>query len=416
MTLSKQMLLIMIFMAAAIIMAADSLAEIPDAASIQATLINQEPSPVEPGEHLIVRFRIENLGSTPAHDVRFELLPDFPFSVPASESPIRELGTIAGRQKDKIGVTLTYDLIVDSRASEGVNEISAKYITSEGLEARTTYNISVRARQSVIGISSVSPEPEQVIPGGSMNVTLLLENNARNSLRDIRVKLDMSSPSTPFAPLKDAEEKSLSQMSSGQKEPFSFKLVALPGASAGVYKIPVTLIYSDQIGKNFTRDDLISLTIGGKPSIVALLSEQDALKEGKPGSVTVQVINNGLISVKLATIELGSSGAYEIISAPTAYIGGIDSDDFDTAKYMIYVRKATKTDHKKEISLPVTISYMDANNNRYKETFELKPRVYTGGEASDYGLEKKSSTGLMIITAIVISGLFIYSKFFRNKQ
>ncbi|MBI2574791.1 hypothetical protein HYV82_02815, partial [Candidatus Woesearchaeota archaeon] len=94
-------------------------AEISDAANIQVTLINQEPNPVELGEHLILRFRIENLGSRPAPDLKFEIVPEFPFSIASGESAGRNLGTIAGRQKDKVGAVVSYDMVVDSSASEG---------------------------------------------------------------------------------------------------------------------------------------------------------------------------------------------------------------------------------------------------------------------------------------------------------
>ncbi len=387
-------------------------AEISDAANMQVTLINQEPNPVEMGEHLILRFRIENLGSRPAPDVKFGIVPEFPFSIASGESAERRLGTIAGRQKDKIGAVVSYDMVVDSSASEGTKQLYVRYATSDGVDAKMgPFNITIRARQAVIGISSAISNPEQVLPGQRLNMTLVLTNNARSLLKDIQVKLDLSG-SAPFAPLGSSQEKSLSQLSPGSSESFAFSLVALPDTAAGIYKIPVSLKYTDQVGKNFTKDDLVALVIGGAPQVTALVSEQDTLKEGKPGSVTVQIVNNGLVDMKLATIELEEAPGYEAISPKKIYIGSIDSDDFDTARFNVYVKKAEAG----RVVMPVRIIYMDANNNQYEETFELEPRVYTSGEANRFGLEKRSMTGLIIIVLIVASGLLIYRKFFRKKE
>ncbi len=381
----------------------------PEAANIKVTLVNQEPNPVEPGEHLTVRFRIENLGSGQAQDIFLDLDDEFPFSVVSEE---KNIGTLSGLQKERAGALVDFDVIVDPRASEGTKEIFARYkISNSGYVKTGPYNISIKARQAALEIAKANSIPEEVIPGDKSNLTLLISNVGRSTIKNLQIKLDLSATTTPFAPFGAAEERTISQLQAGASENITFGLISLPSATAGVYKIPIKLSYFDQVGKNFSRDDLVSLTVGGKPSIIALVSEQDTLKQGKTGEVTVQIINNGLVDIKLMTIELKPTADFDIVSPSTIYIGNLESDDFDTSIFKIYVKKESES-----IKMPITISYMDANNRPFSTSMELAPKLYINGEAAAYGLESKSITGFVIAAIIVAAGLIIYLTRFRKKE
>ncbi|MBI4439025.1 hypothetical protein HY640_03790 [Candidatus Woesearchaeota archaeon] len=400
--------LLLIFLLVMVTVPAHS--EIPQASDIKVTLINQEPVPAEPGEHVILRFRIENLGSDPANDVRFSLVPNFPISIPESESAERNIGTLAGRQKDRVGAVVSYDVVVDPAAGEGKADVFVRY-SYGSVDARTgPFNVSIRARQASVIISSAVMSPPEVLPGGSSNLTLMLVNTGKSLLKSVHVKLELSGSDLPFAPLGAAQEKSVGQLL--PEEPFAmqFGLIALPEASAGVYKIPVKLSYSDQVGKNFTRDDIISMAIGGEPSVMLLVGDGVVLKESETGDLNVQIVNNGLVDLKLATIELEKSPDYEVLSPARVYIGDIDSDDFDTTTFKVYFRKNGV------IRVPFTVSYRDSNNVEHVGRFVLEPRVFSSSEASDYGFEGRGYSGIIVAVIIVISGLFIYSRFFKKRQ
>ncbi len=383
--------------------------EVPNVPNIRITLINQEPNPVEPGEHLIVRFRVENLGGQPAENMKVEVLQSYPFSLAGQETGIRELGILGGTQRDRLGAVVSYDLLVDPSKSEGTADLFLRYSFGSVIAKTGPYNISIRARQAVLTISSFTSEPEQVAPGKKANLTLFITNNAKSMLKDIQVKLDLSAVTIPFAPISVAAEKSVSQLSPGETASLRFSLVALPESSSGVFKMPVKITFVDQIGKNFSKDDMVSMTIGGKPSLIALVSDQAMLKKGESGEVTVQIVNNGLVNAKLATLEIAKDDSYDLISPSKIYIGSIDSDDFDTSTLNVFV----KSDR---IRMPAVLAYSDANNNEYMTEFILEPRVYTGSELNSFGTQKSSVVGFVIIAAIIIAGLLLYRKFFRKRE
>ncbi len=401
-----------IFALLLILLAIGASAQIAESADVQVSMINQEPDPTPPGGNVIVRFRIENLGSRPAENTQFEIIPEYPFSLATGESLSRNLGTLAGRQKDKIGVTVSFNLIVDSAASEGQKELYVRYKLADGASSRVgPFNISIKARQAVVEIKEVKVNPQTVQAGDKFNLSVSIQNNAKSMLTNLQVALDLSGTTLPFAPVTSGQLKSASQIRPDDRIAFQYSLVALPSATAGIYKIPIKLSYTDQLGTNYSRDELTSITIGGRPTITALISDQDTLKSGGTGTVTLQIINNGLVGAKLATAELLPSADYEILSGRKIYVGTLDSDDFDSVDYKLYVNSGiTKT------VMPFVIEYLDSNNNKYAEHINLTPRIFTGDEATKFGFEKKSQTGLLIAIVIVIVGFFAYRIFFKRKQ
>ena len=94
------------------------------------------------------------------------------------------------------------------------------------------------------------------------------------------------------------------------------------------------------------------------------------------------------------------------------YVGDIDSDDYETAEFKIYLNP-TKKD---EIPLFLSIDYKDANNQDYAKEISIPLKLYSSSEIKKYGLGKgNSKAGIFISIAIVIAGLFFYRKVRRKK-
>lgn len=92
------------------------------APNIQVTLLNQDPDPVEQGEIVEARFKIENTGSESLYDVEVEILPSYPFTLYTGEA-IRPIGKLRAGQTGADSIIIDYKLKVDEFAVEGDNEI-----------------------------------------------------------------------------------------------------------------------------------------------------------------------------------------------------------------------------------------------------------------------------------------------------
>ena len=76
---------------------------VPDGARIDITTISQEPDPVEPGEVVDLRFKVENSGGDPAEDIKIRVVEEFPFTVYAGGAE-QDIGTLKGRQRAEEGI------------------------------------------------------------------------------------------------------------------------------------------------------------------------------------------------------------------------------------------------------------------------------------------------------------------------
>ena len=104
---------------------------------------------------------------------------------------------------------------------------------------------------------------------------------------------------------------------------------------------------------------------------------------------------------------------YEIISAKDVYIGNIDSDDYETADFEIYV----DSDASGDVKIPVHYEYMDSNNNKYYVDDNLILRLFTEEETEKYGNGQANSKALYVIGAIVVVVLlFIGWRILRRKK
>lgn len=395
--MQRKLLVLALFFAVSAIIAS---AQVGEGKNIQITLVNQEPDPVEPGSYATLRFKIENWGSENAEGMVFELLPEQPFSLDSGTSPQKYVGSVWGRQKGDLGAIVKYRVKVDETSGEGISEIDARY-KLEGWDWIKVgpYNISVKTTKAVLAIRDVEIEPGTIAPGSSANITVFLQNTAKSLIRNIVVKLDFSS-SPNFAPV-GYNEKVLAPIRAGETAKINFLVAALPGAAAGVYKIPLALTYVDELNNEYSRNGTLGIVIGSKPELDVQIEASNLYTKNSAGEISIKFVNKGLTGIKFLNVKLLGSEEYEILSPDKFYIGEIDSDDYEIAEFRIYPVK-------NDIKLPIEIDYMDANNIPYSEKKEISLKLYSASEASKLGLKKNNGTGIMLTIAIIVLGILAY--------
>ena len=249
---------------------------------------------------------------------------------------------------------------------------------------------------SAVSLNSVTISPENTVPGQITSIALEIENDLNDIIENVNVALDLSSSSLPIAPYSSSSEQSIDEIDEDDEETFNFKLIILPEAKSGVYKIPVKISYEIN-GDEKESTELISLTVSSEPKIT--LSTDGALIKGRESLITIEIINDGIAEAKFVSIELIDPVKARINSKNYEYIGNIDSDDFDSVEYSLF----TEINAGSEILIPVMLKYKDFSNKDYTKTETLKIPVYTIEEAQNRGIiEKPSYTSYIVIAAIVL--------------
>ena len=377
-------------------------------AAVKVTLVNQDPDPVDPGSATTVRFKIENIGSANAEDLVFEILPEYPFTLDSSESAVRDVGSIWGRQKGDLGAIVKYKIKADESASQGITEISARYKTKKLDWTKVgPFNISVQSAGAVLAVRSVQLVPETVAPGGKVNVTISLQNTAKTQVRNVNVKLDLTA--TPsFVPV-GYSEKTLEFLSGGQKADVHFEIISQPETTVSAYRIPVLITYSDDSGNGFSRNGTLGVIVGSKPELLVQMDTSTIYTRNSAGEVSIKFINRGLGDIKFLTVKLLQSPDYKLLSSDTVYIGKVSSDDYEGADFRLYAYSDT-------VQLPLAIEYSDANNNKYSEQRILSFPTYSSEDLAKFGIQKSGGNGLLIFIVVIVLGIIAFQAWSRLRK
>ena len=397
---------------------------------ITATLLNQDPDPAEPGGYVELRFKIENEGVDGTLPLTFELIPGYPFSFDKSSDAIKEIGSMRARQMGEEALVLYYKLRVNEDAVEGVNpvELRFKQEGEPGWLYFDEFDVRIQTIDAAVNVISVNSTPEQIPPGGKAEVVITVKNLADSLMKDVSLKLDLGMFTSaaaftattaaeaesfqekimPLAPLNSGTEKRVKYIKPGEEYGFVYQVIAFPNAESKVYKVPIELKYFDELEKEYTKNDIVSLVIGAEPELGVEVLSYDIIK-GSTGNVLLKFINKGFVDIKRLDVQLKESGNYEIISSES-YIGDVDYDDYETAEFKLYVKKLED----KKLALPFHIEYRDANNNEYSKDIIVNFRVFSAKEKgeADGGILSK------IITLLVIAGIgfFIYKRWKKKKK
>lgn len=97
---------------------------------ISIVLLNQDPDPVNQGDTVEIRFKIQNDGAESVENIEIEILPSYPFSLYSGEL-IRKIGKLRAAQTGADSVIVKYKLKIDEKAVEGDTEIELQ-ILKEG--------------------------------------------------------------------------------------------------------------------------------------------------------------------------------------------------------------------------------------------------------------------------------------------
>ncbi len=397
--------------------------EIVDSYKIKVTMLSQDPDPVEPGRFTDLRFKFENYGLREAPNVEVELLPEKPFSL-YTGSAVQSIGTLTGRQTGVDGAIVKYRVRVDSDAVEGANEIEIRYRIDNGpWVTLEPFEVNVERHEAILSVKSARLSPSPAEPGQEIRLDLSLENIATGLLKDVKVELGLitvlksttaiTTKELPFSPLDSANQKVIESIGPGKETSVGFNLIVDPDADTGVYKVPVSLSYSDEKGANYSSTVYTSVVVSAKPDVSVMLDSTDLMEPGNKGSVTLRVVNKGLAEVKFVTVEVLPDEGFDLLSGPVYYMGNIDSDDYETASFDLYAKKCADCD----LSLPVKLTYKDSSNKDYSETANIRVPLYSESEIEMLGFRKKNPlVGIAITALIVVLGLFIYRAWRKKRR
>ena len=382
--------------------------------SIIVSLIKQEPDQVEPGKQTEVSFKLDNNGTT-AYNLIFEIVPGYPFSLLPGESPSKFIGTLGTSQDGKQSVIVKYKLKVAQDAVDDNHEIKVKY-KNDNVESWVTlegFKIRVQTHDAILAVEKFFTVPVVTAPGDKTKLNIELKNYATSLLKDIKISLnlDKSGDETrPFAPVGSTNEKVVSYIEPQANLPIEFELLVDSDAASKAYKVPLNIAYSDVLNRNYSKTNLVTIVVGDIPDLGVTLERTEVYIPETSGSVVLRLVNKGNPDIKFLNVKVLQNENIEVIGADEVYIGKLDSDDFSTAEFKLFVKG------KNSVKIPVQVTYKDANNNNYKGNGEVELKLYSSSEAKNFGVKKNNNFVWTIIVVLVLGAAYYYYKKRKNKK
>jgi len=287
----------------------------------------------------------------------------------------------------------------------GLLLIASVSALQENEDDRTNFGHSIR-------INSINTP--DLAPGESGLLNISIKNNGGYKITDLRAKLTL--PSSLYF-LDDIDEVRVSEIKSEEIKEISYRVIASPTASEGIYSGILKIKYINNFLANYVnvgqeKEDnyTFGIVIKSKPSLFVQIDSLDIYKEKMNGEVSLKFVNNGTSDIKFLTVTLENSENYEIISSDKYYIGDLDSDDYQSVVFDIKVKNKLE-----KVMLPLKISYRDSLNKYYSETVNAEFQIRKGSEIGK-GNGMSTSSILLILVILAIVGYVSYKKFFKKKK
>jgi hypothetical protein len=381
---------------------------------ISVTLQSQSPDPVEPGQTVVLKFKVENSGQESTKDTIVKIVPKFPFTIYGDEAE-KNIGKLRASSTGADSEIVEFKLKVDENAVEG--EVGIDLIVSMGDVGRAYTNgeltIDIQTQDAVLDITSITSEPKQIAPGQNAIIKIMVKNLADSLLKDIKFKLDFSGADIPLAPYQSSSERRVANLKTNYQNSLEFNIIADPSATPGLYKVPLNITYNDEKGNAYSVSDILAITVGEVPDVKIYIKKSDVLQDNNAGKVTIELANAGSSNVKYMELYLLPSEDYTLVSTTDYfYLGDVDSDDTESEEINIFINNGVD-----KLNLPIQIKYYDANNKEFQQTVDLEMELYSSSKLKKYGVVESSNTWMFFVLIILaIGGYVYYKKFYKKKK
>ncbi len=376
----------------------------PGALDVKVTFLNQDPNPVEPGERVKLRWKIENKGAGSLNEISAKVIEEGPLHLTPKEQKVKDIGSLDSRQIGKDSYAVEWEFDVDEQAVEGDYEVDFMYEMGETWVKLENFTVHVKTRDTVVLLDKVEVIPERTQAGQEARVHVTLNNLADSAVDDVRISLDLKD--LPFATVGSAGEKAIRKLLAGESKEVIFQLVVDGTAPSKVHRIPLKVVYMNREGKKYETQTNFGLIVDNPPEFIINVDETKVYQAKKKGNVVLSFSNVGKSDINFVVLTLLPSSAYKILSPATSYLGNLESDDYETATFDIFVEEG-----KKDVKLMVQTAFKDSYNEDYVIEQEIPVAVYSPGEIQRYGLgAKQSNWGIWILVVLILAVVYYKKK------
>ena len=372
---------------------------------LDVSVLRYEPTPTEQGGTVDVWLQIKNRGTEANHlSLKFEK--EYPFSLAEGQSENIDVGYLTATEEKVVKFTLT--VAPDAPNGEHAAKFWYRFNTDKTDTGTASSWILLEAplllqTQNVgLVIDSYHVNPTPLLPGQIATIQMALRNAGTMPAKNVDVILDLDEKT--FTTVTSGTKKRISYIDAGKSENVSFDIAAATNTEINLYTIPINFVYQDARNSRYNDSAKISVMVNAQPDVSVVVDSTKAQKTTGPATVSLKIVNKGIANLKYVTLRLMPNKDYELLSPSNeAYVGNIDSDDFQTVDFMLNVKA-------KNPVLNVSLDFRDPYNKRFEQKYTIPFRLLTDQELGTGG------NGFAVVLVILAAGIGATWWYFTKKR
>lgn len=392
-----------------------------DSKAIAISLVNQDPDPAIASDTFEVRIGVENLGATSTDNLYLELKPEYPFTLVASESKIKAVGSLSKFQQEDDMQIVKYKLAVDPDANAGSYELKIGYYefgSPKIIEKSLSIDVKNKDNAEVIHI-----DKSILVPGAESVIKFTINNVGNAPLRDLT--FSWSNNDGVILPVGSDNTKYVKNLDIGKSETLEYKVIADSNADPGLYKLDLSLIYDDPISSSNTKISTIAgVYVGGETDFEVSFSESTN------GETSFNIANIGSNPAYSVSTMIPKQDNWKTSGSNSEIIGNLDKGDYTVATFnvqsLVDRTDATQTTKEKTQGLKLEVAYTDTRGQRHivEKEVTLSPTMLSTSLMTGTGMRGQKSTTeesstsiywyVMIVLLVIIA--YYYFKKIKNKK
>lgn len=327
---TKQINNIFLFMVLAVLMSAMSFAapssstDLDTTSAIAVNLVSVDPDPAVAGEVADVRIGIYNSGGKAVSDLMVGVEKSYPFE-PAEEDIA--VGTIQGYQgQDSNQQIAKLKVKIDKDAVAGEYTLRVRYyVAGSGVYAYKDLQIDVKNTDSA---EIISIDKTVLVPGQETPLEFTITNVGSAPLRDLR--FNWLNSDNVVLPVGSDNTKYIKYIGVGESVNVEYKVIADTTATAGLYKLDLSLSYKDALSNSDkTITSIAGVYVGGGTDFDVTFSESSG------SEVSFSIANIGSNPANSVSVIIPEQRGWTVSGSSASIIGNLNVGDYTVASFNI---------------------------------------------------------------------------------
>ena len=299
-------------------------------ANVEMSLLNQVPDPVQAGDVVDVKIRLQNVGEAEAHDINVGFVPEYPFTILDGEESIQTVAALPHWPDDESSRTLTFRLRVDRDAMIGQHTVTFKMsMGNSGTGTTQEFPLEVTAK----GFAEIlSVGQTKLLPGKVTPMTFIINNLGSAPLKNM--VFTWEEPDDYVLPVGTDNSRHIKYLGPGESVLLQYEVVASVNAAPDLYELSLVLEYdlTDLTGATSTESVITKagVFIGGETDFDVSLSDSTSADQ-----TALTVSNIGSSAAYSVTARIPQQQGYSVAGSSDAIIGNLDKGDYTVVYFKL---------------------------------------------------------------------------------